>query len=91
MVTMTDLKKVMKEIQREYTRYLKSDEAEPNLSQSMAFQIEAFEGDGGMAKYVTDKAENWYIADTEPYYDSGICYIYLARFTNADDNRGDKE
>lgn len=80
MVTMTELKREMKKVERDYE---KSEYFEPG--RSMRFSIEAHEDQGGMAAFVTDSAENWYIDYVDPYYDSYVCYIVLARYRDSDE------
>lgn len=80
MVTMTDIKKEMAEMQRTYE---KSEDFSPSFP-SLDFIVEAYEGDGGMAKFTRDRADNWYI-ETDLYTDDRRGIITLRRYANADE------
>lgn len=80
MVTMTDIKKEMANMQRIYE---KSEDFDPSLP-SLDFVVEAYEGDGGMAKFIRDRADNWYI-ETDLYTDDRRGIITLHRWSNADE------
>jgi len=80
MVTMSELKAEMAEMQRIFEK----DSEYYHKGDSLAIEIEFRESDGGLSKFIRDRADNWYIAGTDLYTDSSIGYIYLARYSNAD-------
>ena len=81
MVTMTEIKAVMADMQRTFEK----DDEFYHKGDSLTIQIECRDKDGGMGKFIRDRSDNWYICGTDLYTDSGIGYIYLARYANADE------